>query len=406
MIVGVDTDFLRGPMTGMANYGLQSLHALLALQSDLDLHRFERFAWSRLSCDDLLATARASGKTLEPSRSCAHLGATAPRREYVPARLMEVLRSSSPARRIYRSCRGAAFARSAMLGKLDLFHAVASLPPANVAVPVLPVVCDLSYVRLPAAHPPDRVRHLERIASVIERAPRVQTISRFTANEIAEIFGYPIEKIVVAPPAAGAVFRPLGRPETERELLSLGLGFGSYFLSVGTLEPRKNMSTLIHAYARLRPAARLRFPLVIAGGRGWGDLALPGATDRLVAEGSVRFLGFVADDELRALYEGARLTLYPSIYEGFGMPVLEAMACGAPVVHATGTGANEISEVRGQQISALDVAAWTLALERSLDSDEALTAASRAARTRRAGDFRWSRTAEAILQTYRDVAAA
>src|SRR5205085_8878500 len=122
---------------------------------------------------------------------------------------------------------------------------------------------------------------------------------------IASVYSYPEEQIVVAPPAAASIYKPLGLEATQRGLEPLQLAPRNYFLAVGTLEPRKNLTTLIAAYSRLSKPDRERFSLVIAGHAGWGELNLPKQTSSLVQEGSLRFLGGVSNPLLRHLYEGA-----------------------------------------------------------------------------------------------------
>src|SRR5258708_35385967 len=121
---------------------------------------------------------------------------------------------------------------------------------------------------------------------------------------------------MVAPPAAAGIFRPLGAEATSADLIPLKLSYKNFLLAVGTLEPRKNLRTLISAYSELPPATRSRFPLVIVGNPGWGKLNLPPNTNRLITDGSVRFLGSVSDTRLRTRYEGAVGRLFPSLYAG------------------------------------------------------------------------------------------
>ena len=154
---------------------------------------------------------------------------------------------------------------------------------------------------------------------------------------------------------------------TRSGLASLDLEPQRYLLAVGTLEPRKNLGTLVAAYGRLSQRERARMPLVIAGGAGWGDVGFPKQTSEFVREGSLRFLGMVPDARLRDLYEGAAALLFPSIYEGFGMPVVEAMSCGALVLHSTGTSMDEISADVGIRLPATDVTAWTEAMRRLIE---------------------------------------
>ncbi|MDO8977939.1 MAG: glycosyltransferase family 1 protein [Afipia sp.] len=304
---------------------------------------------------------------------------------------------------IYREMRRGRFAASVRKQPLDLFHAFNFRPLADPGVPTLPVIYDLSTFRHPEFHPPDRVRWLESLRDLVERAPLVQTISDFSRREIADIFGYPLAKIFVAPPAAAPVFVPLGRDLTQSALDTLDLKYGEFFLVVGTHEPRKNIRTAVLAYERLPQAARARYPLVLAGGKGWGDLDLPAQTEGLVRGGSVRFVHGVADPQLRSLYEGTRLLLAPSLYEGFGMPVVEALACGTPVAHSADTSMDEISGNIGKRVAALDVEGWTCALKDALESDDHADPVRREARIARARQFDWRHSAQLVIDAYRRI---
>jgi alpha-1,3-rhamnosyl/mannosyltransferase len=283
---------------------------------------------------------------------------------------------------------------------IALFHAFNYIPPVRLAVPTLPVVYDLSFIRYPAMHPQARVRWLSRLPNVIERAPLVHTISEFSKREIVEVFGVPQSRIIVAYPAAASIYRPLGIGPTIADLQKLDLLPNRYLLAVGTLEPRKNLKTLVAAYSKLSAADRSRCPLVIVGGKGWGTTDLPPATASLVREGSIRFLGYVSDPLLRSLYEGTRLMLFPSIYEGFGMPVVEAMACGAPIAHSGKTSMDEITGGLGLRIEALDVDAWTEHMRDAISSDTDLRNERRQSRINRAKTFSWTDSANVIRKAY------
>jgi alpha-1,3-rhamnosyl/mannosyltransferase len=270
-------------------------------------------------------------------------------------------------------------------------------------VPTLPVIYDLSTFRHPEFHPRDRVEWLEPLRTFVADAPLVHTISEFSRREIADVFGYPWAQIVVAPPAASALFVPAGRETTQKALDALDLTYGSYFLAVGTHEPRKNLRTAILAYGQLELAARMRCPLVLAGGRGWGNLDLPAQTENLIREGSLRFVHGIADPQLRSLYEGARLLVSPSIYEGFGMPVVEALACGTPVAHSAETSMDEISGNVGRRVAALDVDGWSEAFRDALESGAHADPALREARITQARQFDWRHSTGLVIDAYRRI---
>jgi alpha-1,3-rhamnosyl/mannosyltransferase len=391
--IGIETRLLAGQMTGIGNYSFHLLKALIDTCPELDYHGFGRISWSRFDATTIHAIERHQNKgetTIDPGV----------RQKLIAAARRAAARSTS-ARTLYRAMHATAFARTVGRQSLDLFHALNFIPPADPGVVTLPIVYDLSFVRYPETHPKERLDWLKRLPAVIASAPLIQTISEFSLNEIATFYGYPKDKIFVAPPAPAGIFKPLGIEATTRGLATLDLAPGAYLLAVGTLEPRKNLATLVAAYGTLSPAERTRMPLVIAGGAGWGNVGLPKHASELVQDGSLRFLGMVPDARLRDLYEGTVALLFPSLYEGFGMPVVEAMSCGTHVIHSAGTSMDEISADVGIRLPATDVAAWTDAMRHAIEAAGAQTAtAARQRRIAQARRFDWIASAERVRSAY------
>jgi glycosyltransferase involved in cell wall biosynthesis len=383
--IGIETAILQRSLTGVGNYLYHLVTALVSDEQELRFRGLGLFGWHNVDRHflDEISVLHESKRTEAASFE---------------------IRSGSKARvalrKLYHKLRPFQFSISARFQRLDLFHAFNYVPPGNPGVPVLPVVYDLSFVRMPETHPRERLTKLAPLAKVIARAEQVQTISKFSRNEIADVFGYPLERIFVAPPAASKVFRPRGPEVTALQLRKFGLEPGSYFLAVGTLEPRKNLRTLITAFAALSEREKDQFPLVIVGGAGWGDLSLPAVSDRLISSGRLRFLANVNNEELRGLYEGTRLLAFPSIYEGFGMPVVEAFACGSPVAHSADTAMDEVSGSYATRVNALDVGGWTEALNEALESNDHTDPAARQARMRKAHEFSWEASAQLVKNAY------
>lgn len=385
-------------MTGVANYTFNIVRSALELDPEISFAGFRDLDWRKFHLADARHVSRSHDKQGESGTSGPI--SFGPIRSRMMDRVVR-LPGSRAAAAMYRAIRRGRFAASVPGQSLDLFHAFNFRPLTDPGVPVLPVIYDLSTFRHPEFHPRDRVEWLEPLRAVVAQAPLVHTISDFSRREIADVFGYPLERIVVAPPAASVLFIPLGIEKTQPALDSLGLTYGEYFLIVGTHEPRKNIRTAILAYERLPLAARMRCPLVLAGGKGWGNLDLPAQTEKLIREGTVRFIHGAADPKLRHLYEGARLLLSPSLYEGFGMPVVEALACGTPVAHSADTSMDEISGDIGRRVAALDVDGWSEVLIGSLEGNEHADPTLRDARIARARQFDWSHSATLVLDAYR-----
>jgi alpha-1,3-rhamnosyl/mannosyltransferase len=297
-----------------------------------------------------------------------------------------------------------AMAFSAKSKTLTLFHAFNYLAPAAIARPIVPVVYDLSFIRFPGTHPPARLAWLATLGKRLQTAPVVHTISYFSASEITQLLAIPPSRIIVIYPGVRAAFAvPCANPTSI--LVDYGLNPGGYFLTVSTLEPRKNLRTVVNAFSRLRKSVRERMPLCIAGQPGWGNLDLPPQWESLQQEGTLRFLGFVPDTHLHALYTGAQALLYPSIYEGFGLPIIEALACGTSVICSDATSMPEAIGEAGRRVPPLEVDAWTEELIRAADERAAGNNDERQLRRAHAAQFTWDRAAAQAIALYNRVAA-
>lgn len=385
MKIGFDRDILRGPRTGIGNYCFQMIAALTALDDDIQFFTARGFRWHPLLAQNLAELSAQHSNELIPS--------------YLRARLSKI-RIASTAYRTYRRLLAESTYRTR---QLSLFHAFNYLPLAKTAAPMLPVVYDLSFIRFPETHPLERLRWLSGLDKVLAEAPMIQTISEFSRTEISRHYGYPRKQIFVAYPAASSIFRPMGEAFSQLDLSAFSLIQKQYFLAVGTLEPRKNLKTLIAAYAMLPKKLRQNFPMVLVGHSGWGNMDLPRETSQLLADGTLRFLGVVSDAQLRSLYEGARALLFPSIYEGFGMPVVEALACGTHVIHTKDTSMDEITGLEYSGIPALDVDAWKQAMMEASELSKSEISAGSAEFVKLASAFDWRASATRVNDAYHEL---
>jgi glycosyltransferase involved in cell wall biosynthesis len=204
-------------------------------------------------------------------------------------------------------------------------------------------------------------------------------VSEFTKRELQELLDVPDEKVRVIPNAVGSRFTAEGEAAA-----------GDYVLAVSTLEPRKNFPRLVEGYRR---AGLNGVPLLVAGASGWGGVQVEGE--------NVRWLGEVRDDELARLYRGAKAVVYVSLYEGFGLPVLEAMACGAPVVAARNGAIEEVAGDAAVLVDPLDPDAIAAGLAEAIDRRDEL----RPLGLERARAFDWHEVARKTLAVYREAAA-
>jgi len=256
---------------------------------------------------------------------------------------------------------------------LDVLHCPTFRGPVRSGVPVVVTVHDLAVLRHPETFNQWTRRYSRLVVPRVARAARrVIAVSEFTRGEIVELLGVSAERIAVIPNAVGPPFVADG-PAAE----------GDYVLAVGTLEPRKNLALVQQA------ARALAVELRVVGSRGWGDVQVDG------------WLGRVSDDELAALYRGARCLVYPSLYEGFGIPVLEAMACGTPVVTSAGGATEEVAGGAAVLVDPHDVAAIAAGIEEAETRRDEL----RGRGLERAAGFTWERVAAETRKVYEAAAA-
>jgi len=398
MRVGVDIGPLLPPFTGVANYEYYLLEALTQDAPDLHLDGFYVGGWTKVDRAYLAAAGALAGKSSAANGD--HGASPALSRAAGLKRMLKPLaRRTGLFHRAHQMLRRLRFESSVTSRRLDLFHAFNFRMPGVCAIPYISTIYDLSFVRYPQTHMDVHLRFLEPLGRELNNAAAIHTISEFTAREIVDVFGANRSKIFVIRPGVGAIYREAPR-DLDATLAKYRLHRHCYALTVSTLEPRKNLKTLIEAYARLSADERLLLPLCVAGPKGWGDIALPPHAAALEREGCLRFLGYVPDNELRDLYHGTRVMLYPSIYEGFGMPVIEALACGAPAVASNVASLPEAVGSVADLIEPLDLDGWSMALRRSLDNHGALSEDRRHARMRHAQSFTWEAAANATLQMY------
>ncbi|HZR97404.1 MAG TPA: glycosyltransferase family 1 protein [Chloroflexota bacterium] len=279
--------------------------------------------------------------------------------------------------------------------RLDLLHGPDFTVPTRRRCPAIVTVHDLAFLRYPEIQTADSRRHYGQVARVVQHVERVIADSACTAADVEALLGVPPARIRVvhlaptpAPPAGPA---EVAAVRARYELPGL------FLLYVGTLEPRKNLGTLLRAFARLGPAEPAR--LVLAGPRGWLDEPIMAAAERLGER--VRLLGPVPAADLPALYAAATAFVYPSLYEGFGLPPLEAMAAGTPVLAAKASCLPEVLGDAALFVHPEDEAGLAEAL-RAVLADAALRADLRARGLARAATFSWERTTAATLAVYRE----
>lgn len=285
-----------------------------------------------------------------------------------------------------------------------LVHGLAYALPVVRAARGVVTVHDLTVLLYPDAFNRTNQLYVSTITrESVRRADAVIADSANTRSDIVRLLGVAPEKVVAIPLGIDDQYRPASPALVEALRQRHGLP-ARFILYLGTLEPRKNIETLIRAYAELRrqdPAAPL---LVIAGGAGWRYQRVLEVVESLGLQGAVIFPGFVPQAELPTWYSAAEVFVYPSLYEGFGLPPLEAMACGAPIITSTASSLPEVVGDAGILVEPSDVTALAEAMRRVL-ADADLRADLRARGLARAAGFTWQRTAQATAAVYDRVLA-
>jgi glycosyltransferase involved in cell wall biosynthesis len=286
-------------------------------------------------------------------------------------------------------------------GRVDLFHAMNfALPPTLPGTRTAVTLYDLSFEQAPDTTVPAMRAYLQRVVRrSAQRADTIIAISEATRRDVVELYGVEPDKVAVLYPGVEARFRPVDDPaQLEAVRRKYHIGGGPFVLTVGTLQPRKNHKRLIQALAGLDATARL----VIAGGPGWAYDEVHAEVGRLSLDERVIFAGYVDDADLPALYSAAWVFAYPALYEGFGLPALEAMACATPVVASDVSSLPEVVGEAGLMVNPTDVDALAAALARLLDDDD-LRRELIARGLERAATFTWERSARGLWAVYRNL---
>jgi len=286
-----------------------------------------------------------------------------------------------------------------LTGAIDLFHAPDfTLPPTLPGTRTVLTVHDLSFVRDPESAVPVLRAYLNKVVPrSVARTDHVLADSQATRADLMALYGTAPEKITVLYSGVNPVFQPVSDPARLAAVRAkYGLGPAPFVLGLGTLQPRKNFARLIQAVAR-QPDPLLN--LVLVGGKGWLNDAIFAEVARSGLEGRVIFPGFAADEDLPALYSAARVFAYPSTYEGFGLPILEAYACGTPVVTSTASCLPEVAGDAALLVNPTDVDALAAALHQAA-SDEALRTTLSASGFERVKAFTWDNAAKQLMGVY------
>lgn len=370
-------DSVTRPLTGIGRYAYELARGL-AVQPEVEDIRFQyRLGW----CEDpnqLLSDASGAAASDQPPR---------------PALWYRALRGA------YRAV-GPVIKGARLAGFRDyIFHS------PNYALPWFPgrsvsTIHDMSCFRYPEYHPRERVEHMRRIfPHILKSADLFITDSEFSKSELVTLCRVDPDRVVTTYLGKDERFQPRSADLCDRVLAQLGLHYGGYTLTVGTVEPRKNLECLLDAYAHLPRDLRMQYPLVIAGGYGWKSEAIHRKIAQYASEGWVTYLSYVPEDMLPMLYSGAVTFAYITHYEGFGLPILEAMASGVPVIASDAASIPEVGGAAIDYVQPDDRDSVSTALSRLLQ-DEQHREDLRHRGLLQAAKFSWQQTVEQTVAAY------
>jgi glycosyltransferase involved in cell wall biosynthesis len=296
--------------------------------------------------------------------------------------------------------------RVSTLGNVDVLHCTAYTAPSVYEVGLVVTIHDMSFLTHPQFHEQGNIEFCTRECHrAARRAAKIIAPSEATKRDVMRYLHVEEDRIQVVYEAAGEEFSPVQDREAIRDVLAAHAIHHNYILFVGTVEPRKNLKRLLEAFLHVVRSRPDRGELlVVAGGRGWRNTDIYGFVEESGLTNRVRFLGYVSDFDLRVLYSAATMFAYPSLYEGFGLPVIEAMACGCPVVTSRVSSLPEVAGDAGLLVEPADVGSIAGAVEAVL-ADRELRHKLRAAGLDRAAQFSWDKAAMQTIRVYEQAAS-
>jgi glycosyltransferase involved in cell wall biosynthesis len=284
---------------------------------------------------------------------------------------------------------------------LDLLHSPDFIPPFHRNFKSVITVHDLAFVLYPHFLTQDSARYYGQIDQAVKRTDHIIAVSESTRRDTIRLLGVPKSKISVIYEAANPAYRPMDRDQA-RAFVTRTYGLEEYLLFVSTIGPRKNLPTLLHAFRALRDQYKVKTSLAVVGREGWLFQGAFDLVDELKLKDAVRFLGHVPLRDLVHLYNGAQALVHPSFYEGFGLPPLEAMLCGIPVVCSNVSALPEVVGDAALLVPPEEASEWTVAMWRVLH-DQELRDEMQEKGYKRSQCFSVEKTAHQTLEVYRRV---
>ncbi|MDX1734746.1 MAG: glycosyltransferase family 1 protein [Halioglobus sp.] len=386
-----NAEALRPPVTGVGHYTYHLLEQFLQMEDVDVVHCFSGGSWR----DGETQLAISAGQMAQEQVD------TGSASEFVQ-KVRSAIGGIPGSRLLYRRIADARFARQANKLSGAVYHET-NFVLKPYAGPSVVTVHDLSHIRHPEFHQKRHVQLLDlELPRSIARADHVVVDSHVVREELLDHFDLPAQRVSAVYAGCDERYRPRQEGDCASVLGPLGLDYGKYVLMVATLEPRKGIDTLLTAWQALPPALREEYTLVLAGSSGWRNEEVMRTLEAMIAAGGVQYLGYADTDILPRLFSGAAVFAYPSVYEGFGLPVLDAMASGVPVVCRQGTSMAEFS--RGTCVLCESGEAGELATRLAALLEDAGMREQVARRQQSvAAEFSWRRCAEELVAIYRQL---
>ena len=360
------------PVTGIGQYTLNLSHALADIYN-FNINYFYGYEWSGIGA---------------PKNS--------PKMSFIKKLLKDIIPRPYEVNRVIQQ---RAFNAGVKAFRPSLYHEPSFLP-LEFDGPTVITVHDLSHIRFPESHPKERVSTLNRrLPMAIEKARCILTDSNFTKQEILKEFSVSADKVRVAHLGFSYDFYPRLINDSQLIISKYKLVANHYVLAVGTLEPRKNLIQAIRAYSLLPKSFAKTYPLVIVGARGWKQQDFMKELMPLINDGRARLLGYIPSADLPFLYSAANVLIYPSIYEGFGLPPLEAMACGTPVITTNRSSIPEVVADAGFMVETGDIPATVFAI-RTLCEDTTLHQSLAIRCIKQSTNFSWDKCGRQTYDAY------
>ena len=371
----LNVDAITHPLTGIGQYTLRLARGLRAHPAVEETRFYSAYRWIK-----------------DPEQVLAANRPIARMRRWIPFKPLAL--------NVYGAVRSRAFIWQTRALKDYILHS-----PNYILLPfegpAVATIHDLSYLHYPQHHPRERIQFMERhMPRTLAQASAILCDSEFIRQEIIAILSVPAEKVTAVPLGVDPTFHPRDLDTRRSVLARYHLDGLDYLLAVSTLEPRKNLPRLLIAYARLPEALRARHPLALVGAKGWLNTELERHLAPLERTGQLRRLGYVPQDDLPVLYAGAYAFAYPSLYEGFGLPLLEALASGVPALSSYRASLPEVAGDAALLIDPEDIDALTAGLERLL-TDTTWRARATPLGLEQARRFSWAHCVEETIAVYR-----